>query len=179
MMLSIKEKILSLCARKLVKTHRVLRTSVGFQQAQNMGILYSSDCTEKHETIRDFSIKLEKMNKKVTILCYALAPLKNVHLDFPAITHHDFQIWGTITHPQAQDFVNTPFDYLYQVDLKGHPMLDYLLAKSQAKCRVGYYDTLRTGLFEIMVTFAEENQGDNIDNLVAQMVRYTKMLRAQ
>jgi hypothetical protein len=91
----------------------------------------------------------------------------------------DLRLWGAITHPQARDFVNTPFDYLYQVDLQGHPMVDYLLAKSQAKCRVGYYDTSRTGLFEMMVKFDKRTTGNDLDSLIAQMVHYTQLLKVR
>jgi hypothetical protein len=178
-MLYIKEKILSLYTKKLAKTRRVARINVGFQQAQNMGILYSAESPQKHEAIHHFAAQLNKLGKKVAGLCYAIAPLQATHLDFPTITHHDLRLWGAISHPQALDFVNTPFDYLYQVDLEGHPMLDYLLAKSQAKCRVGYYDTSRTGLFEMMVKFDKKTNGNDIDGLIAQMVHYTQLLRVR
>lgn len=178
-MLYIKEKILSLYTKQLAKTRRIVRINVGFQQAQNMGILYSAESPQKHEVVRHFATQLNKLGKKVAVLCYAIAPLQATHLDFPTITRRDLRLWGAITDPKAQDFVNTPFDYLYQVDLEGHPMLDYLLAKSQAKCRVGYYDTSRTGLFEMMVKFDKKNNGNDIDGLVAQMIHYTQLLRAR
>jgi hypothetical protein len=176
-MLHIKEKILSLYTKRLVKTRHVVRTSVGFQQAQNMGILYSADSPQKHEAVRHLATQLKKMGKKVAGLCYATTPIQATYPYFPIINHRDLQLWGTITHPQAQNFINTPFDYLYQVDLKGHPILDYLLAKSKAKCRVGYYSALRANLFEMMVTFDHKANGNEIDDLTAQMVHYTQLLR--
>jgi len=179
MMLYIKEKILSLYTKRLIKTRRVVRANVGFQQAQTMGILYSADGPQKHEVVRHLATQLNKMGKQVAGLCYATTPIQATHLPFPTITHRDLRLWGAITHPQAQAFVNTPFDYLYQVDLEGHPVLDYLLAKSHAKCRIGYYDTLRAGLFEMMVTFDKKTDGNEISNLTAQMVHYTQLLRAQ
>jgi hypothetical protein len=176
-MLHLKEKILSLYTKRLVKTLRVARVNVGFQQAQSMGILYSAESPQKHEAVRCFATQLNKLGKKVARLCYAVAPLHAAQLDFPTITPRDLQLWGTITHAQAQDFVNTSFDYLYQVDLEGHPMLDYLLAKSQAKCRVGYYDPSRAGLFEMMVKFDRKTDGNDIDDLIVQMIHYTQLLR--
>jgi hypothetical protein len=178
-MLHIKEQILSCYAKRLVKTRRVMRISVGFQQAQSMGILYSADDPQKHEVVHHFATQLNKLGKKVGGLCCAIAPLQAHHLDFPTITLRDLRLWGAITHPQAQDFVNTPFDYLYQVDLQGHPMVDYLLAKSQAKCRVGYYDASRTGLFEMMVKFDKRTTGNDLDSLIAQMVHYTQLLKVR
>lgn len=173
----IKEKILSLYTKRLIKTRRVVRTSVGFQRAQNIGILYSADGPQKHEVVRHLATQFNKMGKQVAGLCYATTPIQFANLAFPTITHRDLQLWGTITHPQAQAFINTPFDYLYQVDLEGHPVLDYLLAKSQAKCRIGYYDSLRAHLFEMMVTFDKKPDGNEIGSLTAQMVYYSQLLR--
>jgi len=178
-MLRIKEKMLTLYTKRLIRTGRVVRTSIGFQQAQNMGILYSADNPKKHEAARHLASQLNKLGKKVAGLCYATAPIQAANLAFPTITHHDLRLWGTITNPQAQAFINTPFDYLFQVDLVGCPVLDYLLAKSQAKCRVGYYDTVRTSLFEMMVTFNEQPNSNNINDLTTQMVRCTQLLRTQ
>jgi hypothetical protein len=178
-MLPIKEKILSLYTRRLIKTGRVVRTNVGFQQAQSMGILYSADTPKKNEAVLHLAAQLKKMGKQVTGLCYATAPIQATNLTFPTIIHRDIRLWGIITHPQAHAFVNTPFDYLFQVDLVGHPMLDYLLAKSQAKCRIGYYDTLRTNLFEMMVTLNKKPDGNEIDDLTAQMIHYAQLLKAR
>ena len=115
----------------------------------------------------------------MTRLCYSTALPQTTDLTFPVITYRDIQLWGTITHPQAQDFLNTSFDYLFQVDLVGHPVLDYLLARSHAKCRIGYYDTLRTSLFEMMITLNKETNSGGIYALTAQMIHYTQLLKTQ
>lgn len=175
----IKEKILTLYTKKLVKTSCVVRTSVGFQQSQNMGILYSANNPQKHEAARHLATQLNKLGKKVAGLCYSTAPIQSAYLAFPTITHRDLRLWGTITSPHAKAFIDTPFDYLFQVDLVGDPVIDYLLAKSQAKCRVGYYDTVRTSLFEMMVTFDKQPNSNDINDLTTQMVHYIQLLKTQ
>ncbi len=175
----IKEKIFAFYTKRLIKTSRVVRTSVGFQQAQSMGILYSADNPQKHEAARHLATQLNKLGKQVAGLCYETSPIQATNLAFPTITHRDLRLWGAITNPQAHAFINTPFDYLFQLDLVGNPALDYLLAKSQAKCRVGYYDTVRTSLFEMMVTFDKQLNSDDIDALTTQMVHYTQLLKIQ
>lgn len=175
----IKEKIFSLYTKRLIKSCRIARTNVGFQQAQNMGILYSADTSKKHETIHHLATQLSNMGKRVTVLCYTKVPKQTPHCVFSTINHHNLPLWGAITHPKTYSFVNTSFDYLFHVDLEGHPMLDYLLAKSHAKCRVGHYDAARTSLFEIMVTSDKKADGNEIDDLVAQMMHYTQLLQAQ
>jgi len=179
MMIRLKEKILLLYTKRLVKKSHVVRTSVGFQQAKSMGILGGVDHPDKQESILCFADELKNMGKKVSILGYTTTPVQATYNNFPTISHRDLQIRGTITHPQAKKFINTPFDYLYQVDLKSYPAMDYLLAKSHAKCRVGYYDTARINLFEIMVTFSQETGRNEINDLITQMIHFTQLLKVQ
>ncbi len=172
----IKQKILARYTKSITYASRVVRTNVGFQHAQCVGILYSADNPQKHKVVSHLARKLKQMGKKVTGLCYTTAPIQEVANTFSTITHRDIQLWGAITHHKAQTFIDTSFDYLFQVDMVGHAVIDYLLARSKAKCRVGYYDTARTSLFEIMVDFDEQPDSNNIDILTAQMVYYAQLL---
>lgn len=178
-MLWIKQRILELYTKRITQHDHVVRINVGFQQAQNMGILYSADNPQKHEAVNHLAKELKKMDKKVTGLCYTTVPTQKSANTFTTITHRDLQLWGTITHPKAKAFINTPFDYLFQVDLVDHPIINYLLAKSKAKCRVGYYDTVRTDLFELMVTFNKRPDSNDIDALTTQMIHYIRLLKVQ
>lgn len=179
MMSWIKEKILWLYTKRLIKTRRATRMHVGFRQAQHIGILYSAGNPQKQQVVRQLAKQLQKMGKQVTGLCYATIPMQQTANDFPTVTQHDLHYWGTITHPQAQAFVNTPFDYLFQVDLMGHPILNYLLAKSQAQCRIGYYDPTRTNLFEIMVMFERKDDKEVMTALVEQMIHYAQLIKVR
>ena len=144
-MSSIQHQLLSFYTRRLTRSRRVVRTNVGFEQANSIGILYSGHSAEAHEAVRSLADKLERSGKKVTILYCATAPLSTTEAEIPTITSRAIGLFGKIRHPLARTFVNTPFDYLYQVDWKGHPVLDYLLARSRAKCRVGHYTAERMG----------------------------------
>jgi len=173
----IKQKILAFYTQRIVRADRIARTNVGFQQAQHIGILYRADNPQKHKVVNHLAEALKNKGKKVTGLCYTPLPTLQAANTFATITDRDLQLWGNITHPRARAFVNTPFDYLFQVDIVGHPVINYLLAKSQAKCRIGYYDTVRTGLFEMMVTFDRQAGSDDMDTLTKQMVHYVQRLK--
>ncbi|MEL6412790.1 MAG: hypothetical protein AAFQ08_01555 [Bacteroidota bacterium] len=174
----IKDKLLSFYTKRLLKARPAVSTNVGFRQAQNMGILYRGDSQAKHEAIHCLADRLSQLGKKVTTLCYAPPAVAVTNLSFPTVTRQDVGLWGNITQPQADAFVSTAFDYLYQVDAAGgDPELDYLVAKSQAKCRVGHYTPARTALFEVMVTIDSSLAIDiATEALIAQMLRYTQML---
>src|SRR3569832_1344219 len=170
----IKSQLLTFYTKHLIKYNRTERINVGFAQAQAIGVLYSGDSPKKQEAVDQLITQLNRLGKKVTVLCYAPTPTQVLNLTFPIITYRDIQLWGSINPDQAKTFVNAPFDYLYQVDLESHPVLDYLLAKSRAKCRIGYYCTRRTALFEIMVSFDKSFETSEIDDLTTQMLYYTQ-----
>ena len=174
----IKEKLLVCYTKQLAKRRSVLRTNVGFQQAHDIGILFNASTMQQYDAISRLVAQLEKLGKRVIGLCYATTPVV-ANSPFPIITDRDVKLWGTVAHPQAKVFIGTPFDYLYQLDLEGHPILDYLLAKSNAKCRVGHYSTARSNLFEIMITLSrEQGKGSDVEVLIEQMLHYTQLLVA-
>ena len=175
----IKVKLLAHYTKRLIKTCRVTRSNVGFKQAQTIGILYSIDSPKKQEAVHWLTTQLNQLGKQVTGLCYVPPSMQVTNVTIPTITYRDIQLWGAITHPEAKTFVNTPFDYLYHVDWDGHPVLDYLLAQSKAKCRVGHYAAARTGLFEMMVSLAKQPDSSELTDLTTQMLHYTQLLKAK
>lgn len=178
-MSQIKARLLSFYTKRLIGRRRADRMNVGFAQAQTIGILYHGDDPKKQETIHQLVTKLEKLGKQVRILCYVDDPKEVANFTDPTITLRDIQLLGKVTKPQAQTFIDTSFDYLFQVDLAGHPVMDYLLARSKAKCRVGYYTANRAGLFEMMVSLAKKSEDTAITDLVAQMLHYTQLLKTK
>ncbi len=175
----IKAKLLALYTQRLTKARRVTRANVGFEQAQTIGILYSGNSPKKQETVHQLSTQLKQQGKRVMTLCYLTNPQQMTNSAAPTITLRDIQFWGKITYAKAKTFVDTPFDYLYHVDWDGHPALDYLLAKSKAKCRVGHYAAARAGLFEMMVSLAKQPDSCELTDLTTQMLHYTQLLKTK
>ena len=170
-------KILPWYTRRYINANQSVRMNVGFQRAQSLGLLYSYDNLEKHQAVLRLAEKLQAMGKQLVGLCYVT--VQHHQSFFPSLTHRDVQLFGKITNQQAQDFIDTPFDYLYHVDLFSNPVLDYLLAKSKARCRVGHFDAARAGLFEMMVKFDRKPGSNHIDDLIEQMLHYTQHLKAK
>lgn len=175
----IKAQLLSFYTKRLIRRRRVDHTNVGFDHAKTIGILYHGDDPKKQEAIHQLVTELKKLGKQVSTLCYVTDPKQVVNVTVPTITIRDIQLLGKIMHPQAQAFVDTSFDYLYQIDLAGHPVIDYLLTKSKAKCRIGHYTANRAGLFEMMVSLAKKPEDTTITDLIAQMLHYTQLLKTE
>lgn len=178
-MLRIKAQLLSFYTQWLIKKRQVNRVNVGFDQAQTIGILYHRDSPKKQETIHQLANQLKQLGKKVSVLCYVTESREVNNLPDSTVTLRDIPLLAKITHPPTKAFVETSFDYLYQVDLEGCPVIDYLLAKSKAKCRVGYYTANRAGLFEMMVSLSKESGENDTKNLAAQMLHYTQLIKTK
>lgn len=173
----IKMHLLSFYARRATRRRAVTRTSVGFDQAQSLGILYSGDSAEKLEVIHQLTARLNRLGKQVTACCYLPDSCSSAASRASITTPRDFRLWGAITHLPTKIFVHTSFDYLYHVDWEGDPVLDYLLARSHAKCRVGHYDSRRVALFEVMVRCRKESGHEELAALASQMLHYTQCLK--
>ena len=176
-MLLLKNKLLGYYARRAARKQHTTRAITGFEQAQTIGILYSDDNADKQAQVRQLVEQLAAAGKRVTVLyCETLPSKTTTTPPFPTISPQDITHWGTIKQPQAKAFVNTPFDYLYHVGTQAPPLLDYLLAYSQAKCRVGHYTAARVHLLDVMVTYHPTAPHDEMRPLIRQMLHYTKLL---
>lgn len=178
-MLRIKERLIAFYTKRLIKRRHAMHSNVGFDQARSIGILYQGHSSQKQAAVQELTTRLKELDKQVTTLCYISDPKEAANFVNPTITLRDISLLGKFTSLEAQTFVDTPFDYLYHVDLEGHPVLDYLLASSKAKCRVGHYTAARAALFEMMVSLAKNPVDGDITGLIAQMLHYTQLLKTK
>lgn len=172
----IKEKLLGLYTKNVLKAHKIPRRNVGFKQAKLIGLLYTQEDLQKKELIQQFIDQLQATGKTVAVLPYVATKNQAFDEGFPGFTQHAINYWGQLLDGQLADFVNTAFDYLYHLDFTSDPILDYLLAKSLAKCRVGNFDLSRANLFEIMVKCEHMEDKHALEHLTDQMIYYTQLL---
>lgn len=175
-MLSIKDRLLKYYTRKLTQKANPKRENIGFKHAKTIGILYSDNSPEKDKVVSEFVAHLGTLGKQASILYCNPSPKEEDTSIFPTVTLQDVTYWGTIKHPQVRYFINTPFDYLYHVGISAPPLLDYLIALSKAKFRIGYFSSQRSPLFEMMVVLDQEGAENEFQLLVEQMSHYTKLL---
>jgi len=156
-------------ALKKSKNHRA---SIPYEQAQRVGIIFSVEDKQKHEDIKEFAKLLEQDGKKVEILEYLPVNKENYEFRFDFFTIKDLSFWGQINSEHFNKFCDTPFDYLYYVDMESNPLVLHLLAKSKAHCRIGKFKEDDSPFFELMIEQNGSNKG-----LIETMYKYTKQLR--
>ena len=149
-----------------------MRSSIPYQQALSIGILFSVEDKQKHEAIKDFIKQLQQDGKKVTVLEFLPKQKENYEFLFDFITKKHLSFWGKVNSPDADKFMEMPFDYLYCIDNTSNPLIMHLLAKSKAKCRIGKFSKQDNAFFELMI-----EQNGSVKNLIDSMYKYSKQLK--
>jgi hypothetical protein len=155
-----------------LKKNKSLRASIPYQQAKNVGIIFSVEDKQKHVDIKEFIRLLEQDGKKVHVLEYLPLKKENYEFMFDFFTIQDLNFWGNLNSDKAVQFSDIPFDYLFCIDRESNPLVLSLLARSKARCRVGRFHETDSRYFEMMI-----EQNGTTKGLIETMYKYTKQLR--
>ena len=137
-----------------------------------MGIIFSVEDRQKHDDIKEFIKRLEQDGKQVKVLEFLPKRKENYEFLFDFFTTQDLNFWGKVDKPEATNFSQTAFDYLFYIDTEHNPLILNLLAQSKAHCRVGKFQEGNERFFEFMI----ETNGTT-SGLINNMYQYTKQLR--
>lgn len=167
-----KNKFLNLRTRSALKSNQSLRASIPYRQALSIGILFSVEDRKKHDAVKDFVKRLQLDGKKVTVLEYLPNKKDNYEFLFDFFTINDLSFWGKINSADAEKFIDNPFDYLYCVDTATNPLIQNVLARSKARCRIGKFSKNDEAFFELMI-----EQNGSVGGLIDSMYKYTSQLK--
>src|SRR5262245_42639330 len=85
------------------------RVSVPYNEAKNIGVLFTVEDKSKHETVKEFIRKFEAEGKKVKVIEYLPSDKQNYEFKFDFFTENELSFWGKITSADAMKFVDIPF----------------------------------------------------------------------
>lgn len=156
----------------LLKKNKSLRENLSYKKAQTIGIIFSVEDKLKHDGIKDLVKKFEHDGKKVQVIEYLPVKKENYEFLFDFFSDKDLSFWGNITSANAVKFSDSAFDFLYYIDVTPNPLILNLLARSNAKCRVGKFWDENRPFFEMMI----ESNG-NVRVLMDNMYTYTSQLK--
>lgn len=163
---------LSLRTNAALKSNESLRSSIPYKQALSIGILFSVEDKLKHDAVKEFIRQLQLDGKKVSVLEFLPHKKDNYEFMFDFFTVKDLSFWGKVTSPDADKFMDIPFDYLFCIDTTYNPLILHLLARSKAHCRIGKFSQQDHPFFELMI-----EQNGSVKNLIDSMYKYTKQLK--
>jgi hypothetical protein len=167
-----KMNFLKMRTESALKKNKSLRASIPYQQAKNVGIIFSVEDKQKHVDVKEFIRLLEQDGKKVHVLEYLPLKKENYEFMFDFFTIEDLNFWGNLNSDKAIHFSETPFDYLFCIDKESNPLVLNLMARSKARCRVGRFHETESPYFEMMI-----EQNGTTKGLIETMYKYTKQLR--
>ncbi|MCA6074781.1 DUF6913 domain-containing protein [Fulvivirga sedimenti] len=155
-----------------LKRNNAFRGSVLYEDAKNVGILYTAEDLTKHDIIKDLAKKFESDGKKVSVMSFLPKDVQNFEFRYNFFTDKEIGFFGNVNSEDVHTFVNKPFNYLLYVDFEGDPIMRYLLSMSRAQCRVGFFEEINRPFCDLMVA----PQQPNYKSLAHEMYKYTKVL---
>jgi len=168
----VKQFFINLRARLQLRNNKQLRLSIPYQQISSVGIIFSTEDNQKHESIKSFVSQLELDSKKVTVLEFLHSKKENYESQYDFFSIDDFSFLGKNNSAVAQKFNETNFDYLICLDcVTPHPAILQLLAQSTAHCRIGKYWESNKLFFDFMI----DNNG-SVSKLTEQINLYIRQL---
>ena len=163
---------LSYKTKRYQKDNNKLRSSIPYNEAVQIGIVFSNDTHEKSLKAEQLVAKYRADNKQIKVVAYD----RNVqvkHLPFESFSNKDINFWGSFINQSINQFAETSFDFLICLDNPPSKIIQNLIAKSKAKCRVGISASMEVpdNLFELIIQTANDM------NLVDSIYSYTKNIR--
>ena len=156
----------------MLKKNQAVRGSVPFKNAKTVGIIFTVEDKQKHFAVKDFIKRFEADGKHIQVLEYLPDNKENYEFKFDFFMDKDVSFWGNINSPNAIQFADGPFDFLFYLDLTPNPLILHLLARSKAKCRVGRMFDDGHSYLDLMVDSVSNTQA-----LLDTMYKYVTQLR--
>lgn len=130
---SIKKRISkALSKRDLTHRNTTLKT---------LGFLVEDALVLDEEMFYNFSKKCEIDNKDLSVFTYKEIKKKEPTLKQNQLNNKDFSWRGELVNQNAKDFLEKPFDVIVGYYKENNLFLDYLMAQSKAKFKVGFKHT--------------------------------------
>ena len=155
-----------------LKSNKTIRSTVSYDQAHNVGVIFTVEDRQKHEAVKEFIKKLEHDGKKVQVIEFLPEDRENYEFKFDFFSEKDLSFWGKVTAENALRFSEAAFDFLFYVDIEPNPFILHLVARAKARCRVGRSWPHTRPYFEFMIESINNNQ-----SLIEGMYKYTSQLR--
>jgi hypothetical protein len=159
--------------QKMINKIDLRRTTVTYESAQTIGILFDATELNHRETVAQFSKELKARNKKVKLIGFFDNKQEVSNFPFKAFNKNDID-W--LMRPKGQiveNFMNNTFDLLIGIYEGNNLPLEYIAALSKAHLRVGPY-TDNTYCYDLMI----DTDKRNLKNYIKQVEFYLNKMNS-
>ena len=167
-----KLNLLKYRTNRYLKKNKTRRSSLPYDDAKTAGIIFTVEDKQKHFAVKDFIKRLETDGKHIQVLEFLPDKTENFEFKFDFFMAKDISLFGSLQSENAIQFADAPFDFLFYLDLTPNPMILHLLARSNAKCRVGGFWEDGEKYLDLMVDAVP-----NTPALLDALYKYVKEIR--
>lgn len=146
-----------------------------------VGIIYYSHEEEAHAQVRNYVKKIKENLGLTRIMALGYFPGKELpfylhaKLNFDAFCQKDLN-WYRVPHGNVvQNFIAEEYDILIDLTLQDQYPLQFIMAKSHARFKVGRLDNKSAHFLDMMIDTAG---ADSLAQLISNMDKYLLMINA-
>lgn len=169
--------------RALLKEARTDRVPVPKNLAVSVkvGMLYVAHDEQAHAQVRNYVKKIKEELGLTRIMALGYYPGKELpfhlhaKLNFDAFCQKDLN-WYRVPHGNVvRNFIAEEYDVLIDLSLQDHYPLQYILAQSRARFKVGRLSNASSHFLDMMIDTAG---ADSLPQLISNMDKYLLMINA-
>lgn len=145
------------------------QTTVAFAKSKKAGVVTSKDIY-KTTGFKSFIETLANKGITTDVLIFSEEKVR----DNKKPNHYskeDYSWTGKIKNPIVNKFVKTPFDFLFSVNTSSILQIENILAKSNARCRIG---TTSDDIKQELDFIVKVNAKSSIDTLTGKILQYSE-----
>ncbi len=169
----IKRYIIDHLNNRVNRKNKIPHINTSFREAKEFGLLFTWEGEEKYSQLLGVIKFLEIHNKNVELLCYVKNSKENFTPELPVYFDRDITMWGKVKSRTLDAFIMKPYDFLWHLDLYQNTLVQYVLSRTHARCRVGKTNIDCQQYYELMIGSPGEN---NYKDLCEQVLHYTKSI---
>jgi hypothetical protein len=165
-------------SRKIDKTKRKVYYS-SFSQVKSIGIVWDASKPSEFVNLSRFHQRMNELNVDVRI--FGFFPGKNLPDQYTAIRYlscirkDEINVFYQPLSPEAEKFINNPFDILIDVNFNKLFPLNYVTALSKARFKIGLSDGDNINSpFNLIL---ELKNPVDIDQYLNQSIHYLEMIK--
>lgn len=147
--------------------------AVPYDQTQSFALLYCYENTAKEEALNNWLELLKADQKDVHVLC--IQGNKDLPLSLhPTLTLADMTALGNIKNEVLDQFLERSYDYFIHLDFDVNEVIEMIIRKTKAKCKIGFYSELHQKKYDLMIGM---NKSAGMVNFVTQITKYLKSIK--
>lgn len=162
----------SLYQRKLKQCTKAERQTLpcNFETARNIGILFDAGNEADVQIVLSFKRTLLAQRKNVSLMGYKDTKELSEAVKYPVFCKKDLGISQTPKKQEVLDFMAQPFDLLIALHIDNCQPLEYIVAASAAKFRIGHYREDKIDFYDFMVY----GKSQSLRAVIQQMETYLR-----